>query len=364
MADTKISDLAALTSLATGDLSVWVDVSDTTMAASGTDKKVTLADVAAAILASPALTGTPTAPTATGGTNTTQVATTAFVTAAVGGGAGGGGGVTVGGAITSGTNHLVLYQDASGNLAQNGNLNFNATASPKTLTIGGSGSHPANLVDVAITHSNSGGLTLTNGDLTVSGSLRTIAGGSIYFPAAGGITVAKIVSSSTSAELAAGAGGWQFGAAAWGASNGSATNDTAQDAVRAWPASTRLANYRSFAAYNVNTSTVPSWWIDSGQDMRFARTTTVQDRPSGAIKSALIVATDASYTARTSVMVSDAAGEREGLSVQSTGAIANVVVPIANVRDAADDSAAASLSPAVPVGGIYRTGSQLKIRTA
>ena len=34
-------------------------------------------------LASPALTGTPTAPTATGGTNTTQLATTAFVTAAV-----------------------------------------------------------------------------------------------------------------------------------------------------------------------------------------------------------------------------------------------------------------------------------------
>jgi hypothetical protein len=30
-------------------------------------------------LASPALTGTPTAPTATGGTNTTQIATTAFV---------------------------------------------------------------------------------------------------------------------------------------------------------------------------------------------------------------------------------------------------------------------------------------------
>lgn len=34
-------------------------------------------------LVSPALTGTPTAPTATGGTNTTQVATTAFVTSAV-----------------------------------------------------------------------------------------------------------------------------------------------------------------------------------------------------------------------------------------------------------------------------------------
>lgn len=37
----------------------------------------------AAPLASPALTGTPTAPTAAGGTNTTQIATTAFVTTAV-----------------------------------------------------------------------------------------------------------------------------------------------------------------------------------------------------------------------------------------------------------------------------------------
>lgn len=38
---------------------------------------------AKAPLASPALTGTPTAPTAAGGTNTTQLATTAFVQAAI-----------------------------------------------------------------------------------------------------------------------------------------------------------------------------------------------------------------------------------------------------------------------------------------
>jgi hypothetical protein len=45
----------------------------------------------AAPLASPVLTGTPTAPTATGGTNTTQIATTAFVANAISG-------VTAGGA--------------------------------------------------------------------------------------------------------------------------------------------------------------------------------------------------------------------------------------------------------------------------
>lgn len=44
-----------------------------------------------ATLASPTLTGTPVAPTATAGTNTTQLATTAFVTTAVAGGGGGGG---------------------------------------------------------------------------------------------------------------------------------------------------------------------------------------------------------------------------------------------------------------------------------
>ena len=38
-------------------------------------------------IASPTLTGTPTAPTATAGTSTTQIATTAFVTTAVTGGA-------------------------------------------------------------------------------------------------------------------------------------------------------------------------------------------------------------------------------------------------------------------------------------
>ena len=46
-------------------------------------------------LASPALTGVPTAPTAATSTNTTQIATTAFVAAAVAAGGGGGGGASV-----------------------------------------------------------------------------------------------------------------------------------------------------------------------------------------------------------------------------------------------------------------------------
>lgn len=51
MANTKISDLTAITgaSLASGDLTVVVDVSDTSMASTGTDKKTTIADIATAV---------------------------------------------------------------------------------------------------------------------------------------------------------------------------------------------------------------------------------------------------------------------------------------------------------------------------
>ena len=48
-----------------------------------------LSDISAAPLASPALTGTPTAPTASAGTNNTQIATTAYVDAAAGSGSSG-----------------------------------------------------------------------------------------------------------------------------------------------------------------------------------------------------------------------------------------------------------------------------------
>jgi len=51
---------------------------------SGSDVEVSTADITSkANLASPTFTGTPAAPTATAGTNTTQIATTAFVTTAV-----------------------------------------------------------------------------------------------------------------------------------------------------------------------------------------------------------------------------------------------------------------------------------------
>lgn len=60
MADTKISALSALTgaNVAAGDEFVLVDKSDTTMAASGTDKRIVGSEVKIYVLADPTLTGT------------------------------------------------------------------------------------------------------------------------------------------------------------------------------------------------------------------------------------------------------------------------------------------------------------------
>lgn len=57
-------------------------------------------------------------------------------------------------------------------------------------------------------------------------------------------------------------------------------------------------------------------------------------------------------------------GTHEAIRFRDTSGIAQPIIPIANVRDAADDAAAAALTPAVPVGGLYRTGSLLKIRVS
>ena len=62
---------------ATDDTLIVYDLSATAL------KQVTIAYLQDALETSPALTGTPTAPTANAGTNTTQIATTAFVTTAV-----------------------------------------------------------------------------------------------------------------------------------------------------------------------------------------------------------------------------------------------------------------------------------------
>lgn len=74
-------------------------------------------------LASPALTGTPTAPTATGGTNTTQIATTAFVQAALGS------------YLTSATAASTYMPLAGGTFTGNVTIDRNGAATTGRLTV-------------------------------------------------------------------------------------------------------------------------------------------------------------------------------------------------------------------------------------
>lgn len=70
------------------------------------------------------------------------------------------------------------------------------------------------------------------------------------------------------------------------------------------------------------------------------------------------------YSATTGNAVRVLAGGTDpniNVSVEPKGA-GQVVIPIANVRNAANDAAAAALVPPVPIGGIYRNGSVLQIR--
>lgn len=69
-----ISGLIAKTTPANADMIIIADSAST-----NASKKVTFTNLKTFLFGSPALTGTPTAPTATAGTDTTQIATTAFV---------------------------------------------------------------------------------------------------------------------------------------------------------------------------------------------------------------------------------------------------------------------------------------------
>ena len=158
-------------------------------------------------LASPALTGTPTAPTAAAGTNTTQIATTAFVTSAIvasggsgggdasftasgtwtcpagvyavnvrvlGGGAGGGGGVTfaAGGGGGSAVENTAIVKVTPG------------TVYPITIGAGGAGS-----VNGGGAGGNSSALGITGYGGAGGGKGYTTGGGktaTIKYPGAGG----------------------------------------------------------------------------------------------------------------------------------------------------------------------------------
>ena len=106
-----------------------------------------LATLGAAPLASPTFTGTPAGPTASPGTNTTQLATTAFVTAAVGGGGGGGTVTSVSGTGTVSGLTLTGTVTTSGSLTLGGTLSVAVANLPVLEGLGriqvtGSGAAP------------------------------------------------------------------------------------------------------------------------------------------------------------------------------------------------------------------------------
>ena len=142
------------------------------IAATGTSSSTTwssLPDIdlsSFAPLASPTFTGVPKAPTATAGTNTTQIATCAFVQSAVAGGGGGGGGDVTG-----------VKGDAEANY-RTGNVNLtpaNLGAQPKITANGilkgnGSGTISAAVAgtDYAAASHNHDASAITSGTLSVA----------------------------------------------------------------------------------------------------------------------------------------------------------------------------------------------------
>lgn len=170
--------------------------------------------VGAALVASPALTGTPTVPTATAGTNTTQAASTAFVTAACAAVAAGAAGVTsfntrtgaivlvtadvtgVGGALLASptfTGTPIVPTAAAGtNTGQAASTAF-VTAAVAAVSTGGGG-----VAGVSSFNARAGAIVLTAADVTgVGGALLaspTFTGTPLVPTAAGGTNTTQAAS--------------------------------------------------------------------------------------------------------------------------------------------------------------------------
>ena len=152
------------------------------------DKDGNQIDTTYAKLASPALTGTPTAPTANTSTNNTQIATTAFVHSVVDnlpepmvfkGSLGTGGTITalpVDGTASIGDTYKVITDGTyAGQAAKVGDTFIcdSKTSSANTWTLIPSGDEPSGTVtSVAVQNDTNGGLTVSGSPITSSGTIK------------------------------------------------------------------------------------------------------------------------------------------------------------------------------------------------
>jgi hypothetical protein len=248
-------------------------------------------------LASPALTGVPTAPTATVGTNTTQLATTAFVLANAGGGGG------------SGTVTSVSVTTANG---VSGSVATSTTTPAITLTLG------------AITPSS----VAATGPVSAAGAVQSHDSSGTYSefvqsPAAGLTAYPRTLFRG-------------FGS--------SVTNNGMYASCGNASGSTQITSFLGVST-NADVTQVSSKQLVLWQSTTLAGIFT--------------------WTAEGSSIGTDlylggsdfGSGGDSPIKLGNDGSIS-----LRGVRNAVDDAAAAALSPAVPVGGLYRNGSVLMIR--
>lgn len=133
-------------------------------------------------LASPALTGTPTAPTAAAGTNTTQIATTAFVTSALTGvsspmrfiGSLGTGGTATSLPAASATNQGYTYKVITANTYQGvaAKVGDMLVSDGSSWILIPSGDEPSGTVtSVGVSNATNGGLSISGSPVTTSGTI-------------------------------------------------------------------------------------------------------------------------------------------------------------------------------------------------
>lgn len=246
--------------------------------------------------------------------------------------AAGGGGLTVGTtAVSGGTAGRVLFEAAGPVVSDSANLTFDGA----TLTVPSVGSNCFGVGAVV-----SGFQPLALGDNANAIGFYDIAIGAGAFTNANAAAIAL----------------------------GAFTSVTHNNSIALGYSATSTATNQFTVGATSSGNTVDEWVACSGTSGFRLRSrglsSTSTERDLAIIDATFLVPTDASYTGKLTLSTVGFNGPHEAMHFEDTGVIAQPVIPIANVRNATDDTAAAALSPPVPIGGLYRNGSVLMIRVS